>query len=43
VKSADVYELNYRVRRSLRDQLMGGIGRLAVRGAAPWERPAGLM
>ncbi len=32
VKEADAYELHYRVRRSLRDQLMGNMGRLAARG-----------
>lgn len=40
VKEADVYQLRYRLRRNLRDQLLGGLGRLAARGLA-WERPAG--
>jgi len=43
VKNADVYALRYRLRRNLREQLLGGLGRLAARGAAPWERPAGLL
>lgn len=43
VKGADVYELRHRLRRSLREQLIGGLGRLAARGALPWERPSGLM
>ncbi len=40
-KSSDVYELHYRQRRNLREQLMGGLSRLAGRGAPPWQRPAG--
>ncbi len=43
VKSADVYELNYRLRRSLRQQLMGGLTRLSSRAALPWQRPAGML
>ncbi|HWY24630.1 MAG TPA: protease SohB, partial [Nevskia sp.] len=43
VKDADVYELHYRLRRSLRDQLMGGVARLTARGALPWQGPTGLM
>ncbi len=43
VKSADVYELNYRLRRSLRQQLMGGLARLSGRAALPWQRPAGML
>jgi serine protease SohB len=38
VKEADAYELRYRLRRSLRDQLMGSVGRLAARGMG-WEGP----
>jgi serine protease SohB len=40
VKEADVYELRYRLRRSLRSQLLGGLGRLALRSLAG-ERAAG--
>jgi serine protease SohB len=40
VKEADVYQLRYRLRRSLRDQLVGNLGRLAGRVPA-WEQPAG--
>ena len=43
VKSADVYELNYRLRRGLRQQLMGGLARLSGRAALPWQRPAGML
>jgi serine protease SohB len=34
-KAADVYELNYRLRRGLREQLMGGLGRLSAK--LPWQ------
>ncbi len=40
--TCDVYELHYRVRRSLRDQLMGGLGRLSAR-SLPWQRPTGMI
>ncbi len=43
VKDADVYELHYRLRRNLRDQLTGAVARLTARGALPWQRPTGLM
>lgn len=43
VKEVDVYELHYRVRRSLRDQLFGGLARLSARGTLPWQRPAGML
>lgn len=43
VKDADVYELRYRVRRGLRDQLIGGLGRLAAGAAMPWQRPNTLL
>jgi serine protease SohB len=36
-KSCDVYALSYRVRRSLREQLIGGLGRLSARGALPLQ------
>jgi serine protease SohB len=35
---ADVYELQYRLRRGLREQLMGGLGSLSSRAALPWQR-----
>ena len=40
--SADVYELHYRQRRSLREQLLGGLTRLTAR-SLPWQRPAGML
>ena len=43
VKDADVYELRYRIRRGLREQLMGGLSRLTAGPALPWQRPAGLL
>ena len=43
VKDVDVYELHYRVRRSLRDQLFGGLARLSARSTLPWQRPAGML
>ena len=42
-RSADVYELNYRQRRSLRQQLMGGLARLSARAELPLQRPAGML
>jgi len=42
-RTSDVYALRYRLRRNLRDQLLGGLARLAAREAAPWQRPGGLM
>ena len=36
VGSADVYELNYRLRRNLRQQLMGGLGMVRGLPGAPW-------
>lgn len=38
-KTADVYELHYRQRRGLREQLMGGLGKLSAGAAPPWQRP----
>ena len=43
VKDADVYELRYRLRRSLREQLMGGLARLSARSTLPWQRPSGML
>lgn len=43
VNGADVYELRYRIRRNLREQLLGGLTRLSGRAAAAWQRPAGLL
>ena len=43
IGTADVYTLRYRLRRNLREQVMGGLGRLAARRALPWEPPAGLL
>jgi len=43
IKTADVYELSYRQRRNLRQQLMGGLARLSGRAALPWQRPAGML
>jgi len=43
IKDADVYELSYRQRRNLRQQLMGGLARLSGRAALPWQRPAGML
>jgi serine protease SohB len=43
VKDADVYELRCRLRRSLREQLMGGLARLSARSTLPWQRPSGML
>jgi serine protease SohB len=40
--AADVFELRYRLRRSLRDQVLGGLFRLAA-GPGRWWRPGGEM
>jgi len=42
IKTFDVYELHYRQRRSLREQLMGGLARLSQQAALPWRRPGGM-
>ena len=41
VKDAEVYELRYKQRRNLRQQLLGGLGRLAGRGQPLWQRALG--
>jgi serine protease SohB len=37
-KATDVYELQYRLRRGLREQLLGGLGNLSSRAALPWQQ-----
>ncbi|WP_029919344.1 protease SohB [Nevskia soli] len=43
VKEVDVYELHYRVRRNLRDQIFGALARLSAGTTLPWQRPAGML
>ena len=43
VKDAEVYELHYKQRRNLRQQLLGGLGRLAGRGQPLWQRALGQL
>jgi serine protease SohB len=42
-READVYELHYKQRRGLRQQLLGGLGRLGALLPPPWQRPATLL
>jgi serine protease SohB len=42
-RDADVYELHYKLRRGLRQQLMGGLGRLAALLPPAWQGPAALL
>ncbi|GAC1625767.1 MAG: protease SohB [Nevskia sp.] len=43
IKDRDVYEIRYRVKRGLREQLLGNFTRMTGLGARGWRGPAAMM